>query len=70
MSAYPDDSLCDICGEDEAEIYADGDWLCVACEEEAEEDKLNPLFGGLELASIYWGCEAKLVIGGKYEPLK
>ena len=64
MSAFPADSLCECCGIDEAEIYAEGDWLCLACEEEAQEDCI-PFLTGLELATIYWGCDAKLIQGGQ-----
>ena len=61
MSAYPADSLCECCGIDDAEIYADGEWLCNECELEASEEP--ELLTGLELASIYWGCTAKVHSG-------
>lgn len=63
MSAYPDDSLCECCGIDDAEVYADGEWLCNECELEAAVTP-DPVLA-LELASIYWHCEARVVRGGK-----
>lgn len=49
---------CEVCNEDEAEIFADFKWLCVCCEYElaAEDNTLSPL----ELAKIVWG-EARIV---------
>lgn len=63
MSAYPADSLCECCGMDEAEIYADGEWLCPDCELEAAEPP-DPILA-LELAEIYWGCTVRVIDGGK-----
>lgn len=58
MSAYPDDNLCECCGIDDAEIYAEGEWLCNDCELEASEEL--PILTALELAAVYWG-EARII---------
>ena len=63
MSAFPADSLCECFGIDEAEVYAEGDWLCSECELDASEE--ISLISGLELASIYWGCDARVIQGGQ-----
>ena len=63
MSTFPADNLCECCGIDDAEIWVEGDWLCPECELEASEE--TNLISGLELATIYWGCDAKIIQGGQ-----
>ena len=58
MINYPDERVCEQCQEEPADIYADYQWLCVACEEDNAED--TPLLTALELAAVYWG-EARIV---------
>lgn len=49
---------CEVCREEEAEIFADFKWLCVCCEYElAAEDNAA---SALELARVVWG-EARIV---------
>ncbi len=56
---------CESCWDEPADIYADGYWLCSACEEEHIEDMANPIFSGLEYAEIKWGCKPRLIQGGQ-----
>jgi hypothetical protein len=60
---FSDEKLCEHCLEQTADIFADGEWLCPDCEYEAANEQ--PLISGLELASIYWGCTAKIIQGGQ-----
>ena len=61
MKSYHRQGECEWC-QDEAEVFADGYWLCFSCEEELAED--TPLLSGLEMAELYWG-EARLIQGGQ-----
>ncbi len=53
---------CELCQDEEAEVYAEGQWLCFDCEDEMAED--TPIFTGLEYAEIKWGY-AKIIQGGQ-----
>jgi hypothetical protein len=55
---------CHICEQNEAVVYAEGQWICIDCEIDlAQEDPEMP---AKDLASILWGCQAKLIRGGQY----
>jgi hypothetical protein len=55
--------FCHICEENEAVVYAEGQWLCIDCEMDLVEE---PISSRLEWAGIMWGCKARLILGGQY----
>jgi len=60
MKSYHRQGECELCQTQEAEIFADGQWICFNCEAEMAEDCI-PDMSALEKASILWACDSRIV---------